>query len=171
MIRITSNAKTVARRFRQRRKNLYPRAIRTFLQQVIGEAKEFAVEQSSFREYVIGRGRETLGIIALGETRRVAPYSKRRPADSGPTKDSEINIQSGEYVRGWGAAYRFTPNRYMAGLFNRAPHAEYLHTIGGAGWMRERLILRGITQRTLRRSFRRYVGRLQRQGVGSMPKN
>lgn len=165
------NLKRIIARYRIRRTSLYPKAAKDFAKQVAIYSKGLAVRQSSFREYVIGRGRTTLVSERYGK-RRASPYSKRLPAGSGPTDDSEINIQSREYVRGWyiePSRSVFGSGSAAYGLGNRAPHAKYLHTVGGAGWMRERRILKGITTATLRQAFRPRVRHFHTYALGQFP--
>lgn len=149
--------KRLLKKIQIRRLSLYPKAARHVVKQAAIYARAQAVRQSSFRRYVIGRGRQTLVSDKYGK-RRAGPYSKRRAVDSGPTADHEINIQSGDYVKGWYIRHvrgmMGASGSFAMGLGNRAPHAKYIHTVGGAGWMRERRILKGITESVLRRSLR-----------------
>lgn len=162
------NLRQIIARYRIRRTTLYPKAARDFARDVALFAKRQAVKQSSFRKYVLGRGRVTLTSERYGK-RRAGPYSKRLPAGSGPTADEELNIQSMEYVKGWfiqpaGSMFRGGSAAY--GLGNRAPHAKYIHSVGGAGWMRERRILKGITEPTLRQAFRPRVREFHTYALG-----
>lgn len=165
------NLHRIVARYRIRRTSLYPKATRDLVKDVAIFAKKQAIRQSSFRDYVIGRGRTTLTSERYGK-RRAGPYSKRLPAGSGPTADSEINIQSMEYVKGWyiqPTTGMFRGGSVAYGLGNRAPHAKYLHTVGGAGWMRERRILKGITQATRRRALRPRLRNFHTYALGKFP--
>lgn len=160
--------KRLLARYRIRRKSLYPKAANDIAKNVAMFAKARAIKQSSFRKYVIGRGRVTLASEKYGK-RRAGPYSKRLPADSGPTDDHEINVQSQEYVSGWytrGTRGMFGGKSAAYGLGNRAPHAKYIHRVGGAGWMRERRILKGITTATRRQSLWPRMRKFHEQALG-----
>jgi hypothetical protein len=169
MISFGMDTKSWSALMKYRANTLYPRATRSFVTDVAKFAKQTAIKQSSFRKYVIGRGARRIGIVGLKGMHRVYPYSRRLPVDSGPTKDHEINIQSGEYIRGWYIQTSGQPNGMTAGIGNRAEHAKYLHTIGGTAKMRERNILRGITGVTLSRSFRRRILSYHNDALGQLP--
>lgn len=154
---------------RRRANVLYPMATRSFVMNVVKYAKQAAIKQSSLRKYVIGRGAQRLGIVGLKDMRRVYPYSRYLPADSGPTKDYEINIQSGEYIGGWYVSTTSSTHGMSSGIGNKAEHAKYLHRIGGTERMRERNILYGITMVTLRRSFRHHALYYHNKALGQLP--
>lgn len=164
--RVAGLKKLIART-KIRRQSLYPKAANDLAKEVALFAKQQAVKQSSFRKYILGRGRVTLTSERYGK-RRAGPYSKRLPADSGPTEDHEINVQSQEYVSGWFIQNTrgFGGGSAAYGLGNRAPHAKYIHKVGGAGWMRERRILKGITEATLRQALRPRVRKFHEQALG-----
>lgn len=170
-MRITARLETKkwSQKMKWRRTRGYPSATRQLAIDTAEYAKEAAIRQSSFREYVIGRGRKNIGNVRNKKMHRAAPYSKRFPRNSGPTDDSEINIQSQEYVQSWYVAMKPKPTGYMTGIGNRSEHAKYIHQYRGAGWMRERPILRGITNQTLRRSFRHHQMFYHQKALGQLP--
>jgi hypothetical protein len=162
-----ANMKQLLEKWRRRRTSLYPDAAQQLGRSVALFAREQAIRQSSFRRYVLGRGRVTIASDRYGR-QRAGPYSKRLPTGSGPTADEELNIQTGDYVKSWFVQSLGSASGGSAayGLGNRAPHAKYIHTIGGPGWMRERHILKGITEATQLRSMRPQARRFHDRALG-----
>ncbi len=151
--------------YRLRRTSYYPFALKFYVSSISRVAKRHCIRLSSFRRYVIGRGRVTMGGV------RIYPYSRRLPVDSGPTKDHEINIQSGEYIRSWFIARNESnqPGKVYMGVGNLAPHAIFLHLAGGTSKMRARPIAKVVGRLAVAYSQHTAVKRFHRMALGSLP--
>jgi len=165
------NANSLINKYKERRLIRYPAAVQRYVNGITNVAKLRFIRESRHRRYVIGKWGKGF-IVTRGKKKRqyIGPYSKRRPIDSGPTKDYQMNIQSGEYASGWFTQDVSCPawgsHAYAKGIGNTAPHAKYLHTIGGAGWMRERRIVPVVTRWARRASRHGAIQRLHRRALG-----
>lgn len=102
-----------------------------------GMAQEFA-QAMEVRAVALSSGALSSATLAkMGH-----PYSKRLPANSAPTPDFIINIQSGDFIGGWHSRAQMNELDWTVSIWNDSEHAKYML---GTKRMRERPILEQVT--------------------------